>query len=178
MEPYRVDVGDILHDLGASVAVEADVSIDAIEFGDITFDPAGPVKLDVNLTNTGTGVVAQGHALIDLRTDCSRCLESFVLHVKGSVEGLYTTPQHAEGLPEDQEWEPLTDDSVDLMPAVLAAIRVELPLAPLHAEDCMGICPTCGCDLNQGACGCTPDTSTEGPFGVLKSLLEDADTPE
>ena len=44
-------------------------------------------------------------------------------------------------------------------------------------EDCQGLCPTCGANLNEGPCGCEPvseeetgDEAPPNPFSVLKGF--------
>ena len=44
---------------------------------------------------------------------------------------------------------------IDLTEAVQEQILLSLPLRPLCREDCKGLCPGCGEDLNKGACGCS-----------------------
>ena len=66
---------------------------------------------------------------------------------------------------------------------VVAAIVFELPLVPLCDEDCKGLCPTCGANLNEGPCGCEkeqPDGPDEfelvkNPFAALANFSFDSD---
>lgn len=169
--PYPVDVGDILHDLGATIVVTDDVAVEPVAVGGAEFRPAGPAAVHVTLSNTGAGVVASGSIDVDLDTECSRCLAEFTLHVTGEIEGFYTTPEKAEEISDDQEWEPLGDGIIDLSHALEAAVRIELPLAPLHDEECAGICPVCGVDRNLAACECEDSASAPGPFDALKGLF-------
>ncbi|MRR10305.1 DUF177 domain-containing protein, partial [bacterium] len=46
---------------------------------------------------------------------------------------------------------------IDLWPELREAVLLALPLKPLCREDCRGICPACGRDLNEGSCGCRED---------------------
>ena len=52
------------------------------------------------------------------------------------------------GTDRDEEAYPLTGDELDLEPLARDAVLLELPLAPLCAEDCQGLCPTCGANRN------------------------------
>lgn len=171
MDSYPVDVRELRHDLGATLHVDSDVELPTMEFGQSSFEPASPAHATVTVSNTGAGIVAYGTIDVDFHTQCVRCLEPFVLHVTGEVEGFYTTPEHAESLAEEQEWAPITNDTIDLYPALDAAARIELPLAPVHAEDCGGICPVCGANRNVDQCTCTVDEPVPGPFDALKTLL-------
>ena len=46
------------------------------------------------------------------------------------------------------------------------------PFVILCKEDCKGLCPTCGADLNEGPCACdsSDDIDPDNPFAVLKNL--------
>ena len=46
--------------------------------------------------------------------------------------------------------------AIDLEAPVREVLMLELPLAPLCAPDCLGICPTCGVDRNERSCECPP----------------------
>lgn len=172
MESLKVDATEILHDLGASIFVDEDIDVGTYEFGGETFVPARPAHVSVTVTNAGDGIVALGTVEVAFAAECSRCLVPFTLELSGEVEGFYTTPDKAEELSEDQEWEPLGEGIVDLAHAIESAVRIELPFAPLHAEDCAGICPTCGCDLNESECSCDSDAAKPGPFDSLQGMFE------
>lgn len=174
MNPYPVDVSEIAHDLGASINVDDKIDVGDLAVGETVFVPAGPATISVTVTNGGDGIVAYGTINADFLTECSRCLEPFTEHVTGEVEGFYTTPEKAQELPDDQEWEPL-GDKIDIAHALEAALRISMPFAPLHDPDCKGICPECGGDLNITACGCAPTEGRESPFAALKDLLEPGD---
>lgn len=171
---YVVDVGDILHDLGLSIAVKDELSIDDIHYNEILFAFEGPVHFDALITNTGAGLVLSGKVSASIRTDCSRCLESFVFPLDADIEGFFTTQDKAADLPEDQEWEPVHDETIDLLPSLVSAITIELPIAPVHDPQCRGICPECGCDLNASTCSCESQDRSSGPFEALRSLFKDS----
>ena len=58
----------------------------------------------------------------------------------------------------------------------MAALVLEAPFAPVHDDECAGLCYTCGADLNEGGCGCEHGVSDDHPFAALGSLFED-ETP-
>ena len=53
-------------------------------------------------------------------------------------------------------WAPAAFPGVSVWQACLYAILLELPIAPHCRENCEGLCPRCGADLNDGPCAC-PD---------------------
>jgi len=62
--------------------------------------------------------------------------------------------RYAPGSVNEDELYPIVDDTIDLEPLARDAIVLELPMAPLCREDCLGLCPQCGADRNEGECGC------------------------
>jgi uncharacterized protein len=173
---YRTTVRGLSDALASSRTLTGEVDMADVELGGQPFHFEGPVTFEVTLTNAGTGIVAEGSATANVLTPCSRCLCDAHLTVEAEVEGFYVLPGRDADLPEEQETELIADDSsIDLEPAITAAVVVELPYAPLHSEDCKGICPSCGADLNASQCDCAlpmPDS----PFAVLQDLhLEDED---
>jgi uncharacterized protein len=43
---------------------------------------------------------------------------------------------------------------LDLESLARDAVMLELPLAPLCSEDCLGLCPQCGANRNETSCTC------------------------
>lgn len=167
---YCIDVRGILDEHGGIVSVDAQVPVPAITLGTEKYDTVGPAHLVATLTNTGAGVVLWGEVQLVVIATCSRCLEPFELSVTGEVEGFYVHHGHERDLPEEQEFAFITEGSVDVMDPLLGAVALAIPFAPVHAEDCAGICVTCGADLSEGSCACAPDLS-RSPFMALKDLL-------
>ena len=167
---YSIDVRAILEDLGASIALDSEVDIPVIVLGTESFVPTRPTHVIADVTNTGAGIVASGTLDAEFNATCSRCLKDFALRVDAPLEAFYVAHGQEHELPEEQEVGYIAEGAVDLMEQIIASLVLELPFAPLHAEDCPGICPQCGADLADGACSCRPDDS-DSPFAVLKDLL-------
>jgi uncharacterized protein len=108
---------------------------------------------------------------------CSRCLESYDLPLELRFDLLYTTLPEEAGFGESRmDEEQVTRTRFDGVRIDLGALLSEqiylgLPLKPLCHEGCRGLCPRCGANRNQGACGC-PEERTEDPrLRILKDLL-------
>ena len=78
---------------------------------------------------------------------------------------------------DDDEFEFVSEDGViDFEPALKAALIYDLPMVPLHDENCLGLCSQCGKNLNKGNCDCTfeeDEDFSKNPFAVLKNLKFD-----
>ena len=61
-------------------------------------------------------------------------------------------------------------DEIDLAPLVDEQTLLALPTRPLCSEDCRGLCPRCGANLNAGPCDC-PAPAADGRLAVLQTML-------
>ena len=59
-------------------------------------------------------------------------------------------------------------ETVDVTPDLREDILLALPAYPVCREDCRGLCPTCGRNLNDGSCSCQPPGSLR--WGSLDGL--------
>jgi uncharacterized protein len=174
MQPYPISVAEILDEHGASLHLEGDLDLGSFSVGEEPFEGIAPAHFALDLTNTGSGVIAMGDIAGELKANCARCLCDFPLLVTGEVEAFYVEARYADEIPEETDVEPVTaEGEIDIAPALMAAITVEIPLAALHDPECPGLCPTCGADLNDGPCDCHEDVDAQYPFAALEALLPD-----
>ncbi|WP_330185450.1 DUF177 domain-containing protein [Nocardia sp. NBC_01503] len=105
----------------------------------------GAVELDLTLQSVSEGVLVLGTVRATLEGECSRCLESFTDDIELHLTELFAYPESAtEKTTEEDEVHRLVDDMIELEPAVVDAVGLELPLQPLCEPDCAGLCPECG----------------------------------
>ena len=133
---------------------------------------ARPLDVDLTAHDVGEGVLVRGTLKTAVRLACRRCLEPVEHPVDAHVELFFAPP--AEGDDEhadDGEVYPLParGDDLDLTGAVREQVLLETPEFALCREDCRGLCPTCGRDLNQGGCDCAP-AEAGSPWSALKNV--------
>jgi uncharacterized protein len=129
----------------------------------------------VRSTRTGSRYLLEGDIEAAIRVDCSRCLKSFDFRI---VTDFKLVLQRGGAVPEGVEEEDFIvlseaqEFDFDVFPAVREAVLLDMPIKYLCAESCVGICPKCGADLNEGACGCSAE-DTDPRWGPLKKLLKE-----
>lgn len=175
MVEYRLDVRPFLDDVGGGTHVTDTLEIDDFKVGEECFVVNAPIAFDVTVSNAGEALVAVGTVKAAVTATCSRCLCDFPTEIVGDVEGYWPRPGHPVPEGEDVTGEVDSAGSLDLGPALMSALVVEAPFAPLHDEDCAGLCLKCGADLNEGACGCDADIDPAHPFAGLRSLVDTED---
>jgi uncharacterized protein len=113
-----------------------------------------------------------------LELPCSRCLEPFSWPVDSSFDLRYQP--HAQNTGEGEreiEEDDLTtafyeNETIDLGQLMREQFYLALPMKPLCAETCLGLCVQCGANRNQETCGCSREW--EDPrLAVLKTLRTD-----
>jgi uncharacterized protein len=116
---------------------------------------AQPINGEVRLSRTGRSVLARAHLTTAIEGYCSRCLTAIVAPIDVDIEEEALPSIDIDtGLPVDVEQEPdalRLDDhhELDLAEPVREAISLAEPITLLCREECRGLCPTCGVDLNN-----------------------------
>jgi uncharacterized protein len=139
---------------------------------------ARPIEGHVKLTNSGRGILVQGHLETALTEPCSRCLRDAVAAVRLDIEEEALPSIDLEsGLPVDVDAEPdvlRLDDhhELDLEPAIRDAVSLAEPIAPLCRPDCPGLCEICGLDLATNPGHRHPDDDVDPRLAAMASLRD------
>ncbi len=167
-----IPVGDLLRRPGSTRDEVRSVVLDGLRTSTATVPAGAPVEVRAHLEAVNEGIVLTGEVRTTWTGECRRCLCPIeralvapVLEVfeANAVDG-ETRPLGASArLPASRGGSP----EVDLEPVAREAVLLELPLAPLCAEDCRGLCDQCGADRNQD-----PDHAHEAPADPRWSGLD------
>jgi uncharacterized protein len=122
----------------------------------------GPVTLDLEARMTPTGqVLVRGAVEAPLLHECRRCLTPVHRTLKAEVALVWTDPGEAGAESDDDSEEVRVLEpgvgEIDLGEAVREELILAAPAYVLCREDCKGLCPRCGADLNEGPCECVDD---------------------
>ncbi len=171
-----IDVRSILDHVGGSIDLSGDYELDRLVVGHETFVARGPVRVEATLSNAGESLVAYGTASFPATATCSRCLCEFPIDIAGDLDGIWERP--GQPLPDEEAAEPVDSEGrVDIGPSIIAALTIEAPFAPLHDEECLGLCASCGADLNVEECSCGSEPDADHPFAALRDLgLKETDS--
>lgn len=185
MEPIRVLIDERLEGAGSVLPLSGHIDEPGYELGGREFKLPGGIDYDLVLTNAGEGILASGMVRAHVLGTCDRCLEDAEFDIASELDEYFLFEAPAEEELSDDEDEvdfSLVDEdhTIDVSEPIMAAILMETPFVVLCREDCKGLCPTCGANLNEGDCGCTAkreaEKLAESPFAALADLnLEDDD---
>jgi uncharacterized protein len=119
----------------------------------------GPVRL----MHTQGGVLVQGRLCGEATLLCARCLDPVTVPLDVELEEIFTPTIDVltgRSLLSEEEDRALWIDErhiLDLSEVVRQDVLLALPMHALCTEECRGLCPVCGQNLNQGSCSCAPE---------------------
>jgi uncharacterized protein len=172
----RVDeIRDKVRDLSAVEEVASYPALAALqESGECTF--LAPLRLRLTVAREYDHIRVDGEVETRMRLSCSRCLSEFEAGIVSPFTIFYI-PSSAGGS-QDEEVE-LTEhdlisvtfegDEIDFTDEISEQVLMEIPFKPLCREECKGLCPQCGTDLNTAECTCSGQ-QVSLTFSALKNL--------
>jgi DUF177 domain-containing protein len=144
-----------IRDLGRG-PVETDAELEPADpiLDGLGLELAGPVTVEGSLQATSEGeYLWRGRIRASVTAECRRCLTNVRQEIDAGVDVLFSSDPDAA---DDPSIYPLAETATHV--DVGEAVREELALAAqpyvLCREDCAGLCPKCGADLNAGPCEC------------------------
>jgi len=154
---------------------------------ELEFDPTHIDLEGESLTLTDkvkfAGEIAKADKRADLRgvlnadvlLDCSRCLEPVAKHLEFPFRAIFVDPADDEPNAEAEVSDDALDESVafdgkiDMAEVVREQLLLAVPEQIFCREDCRGLCPKCGSNLNLIDCKCADD-EIDPRWAALKSL--------
>ncbi len=118
------------------------------------------VQGEVKLMRTDRSILVKGKIHTDSDLNCGRCLSPFKAEGTLDIEEEYfPTRDIMNGAPLPGPAEPgvFTIDEngiLDLTEAIRQYAVLVSPMKPLCRQDCAGLCPACGTNLNESTCDC------------------------
>ena len=136
-----------------------------------------PVLLEGEVSRIEKGFSLDARLTYGGRLECSRCLGGYPFETREDFSLLLTkraAPAGSEiALAGDELDEYFYDDPViPVAPIAEERIQMAVPMKPLCREDCRGLCPMCGEDLNLIECGCAAQAEDPRwePLRLLKKV--------
>ncbi|NOU93476.1 DUF177 domain-containing protein [Paenibacillus sp. LMG 31456] len=145
----------------------------------------GPLHVKLHAQYQGEVAEVTGELSIEVEQPCSRCLvpvkqkHEIPFHETFARAADESKPDdddefeyHEDDYHENEEIHYVKDEKIELLPYVLENVVLALPLVPLCGEDCQGLCPVCGTNRNEHACGCKQDTTDPRLAGLADFFKE------
>ena len=134
-----------------------------------------PAAINGKVRLSGDEVFVNGHLDTRARVECDRCLKPVELPVNADftleyISGSeYESSEVAELTEAEMSVSVFDGNGIDVDEIVKEQILLAVPTRMLCREECKGICPQCGTDLNTGDCDCVTN-DIDPRWAALKSL--------
>jgi len=134
-----------------------------------------PIKIRLHLSRSGKVILLRSRIEAKVEWMCARCLDPFsrtlTSEFKTSLKPRpdFPLPDEVELNREDLETEFYEGEEIDVTPLVQDQILLTLPPKALCDEECRGLCPKCGQNLNRGICQCS-EKVTDPRFELLRNF--------
>lgn len=166
----QIDLRPLEH---GSVQIAGSLAPDDPRLEGLDVDLAKPVEVTGQLAGAGPGrYYWRGELATSVRGVCRRCLTPVDVAVAVPVGVMFTEDPSAD---DPSAWVIEPQASVlDLSEPVREELILSAPMYVVCREDCRGLCPGCGEDLNVGSCTCRPSADPRwGPLEALRNVLPD-----
>ncbi|MCK8827246.1 DUF177 domain-containing protein [Natroniella acetigena] len=155
----KVNIAEIKDDLGAMMTVEMPIALNNKLIEEQKITVVDPSSLELKIINSEGEYVVVGTASLSLQAICSRCLEKFKRSLEFEIKG---------EVPEEE----VEDVELDISNILVEHIRLATPMKYICDEDCQGLCPNCGKNLNEEDCDCIMH-KVDPRLAKLEKLLPD-----
>jgi len=127
----------------------------------------GPALAKGQVINVAGALELRGEITVPMTCVCDRCISSFTVEKRLPVIAYLAEELSDEDNPDIFL---LEDGSVDLDEVFLTAFLLAMESKIVCDEDCLGLCTTCGANLNEGPCTCPGEIDPR--LAALQQLLE------
>ena len=134
-----------------------------------------PVNVDLEIQKRSDHIHIQGALQGTLQVTCHRCLTAFLWPLKEPID-IYLIEEEELVPAEEMELEARELDfeffdgvAIEIDQLVVEQLFLALPVKILCSEDCRGLCPGCGANLNEEQCQCEKNTGGS-PFAALEAI--------
>jgi len=145
-----------------------------------------PICFQLRLQKSGQIVEVDGQMQTRAGLVCGRCLQPFTADIRSAFALTFTPLGAEQDSAEDAEIELDADElgliyykeeTLELLQPLQEQILMALPISPVCDPGCLGLCPECGCDLNQEKCNCVKQPFNN-KFASLAGLKTGNKNPE
>jgi uncharacterized protein len=150
----QLELGRLKHDLGYRLPLQLSAVCDPVACGYNDMRLKEPLVLSGLAENIAGEIQVTGQLFAILLVNCGRCGAAFPLSMSLPFQETYCNQEAPPDEAGERDKHVFSGVSINLTPEALRALFAELPMKPLCREDCRGLCPVCGVDLNFGQCSC------------------------
>ena len=171
-----IDVSSILKEFGGKISFDDKVEISDLNFGGGNYRFSEPLSVKGGVSNTGGALSLKADVSGVMTTQCARCMKDIDISVEFTISETLMKSDDGDGrngtVPEDEDVIVFEGNTISLDEIIENNFITNLSPRYLCREDCKGLCPKCGADLNEGDCGCE-DVEIDPRWAALADMIKE-----
>ncbi len=164
----KLDIRKVLERVGDTEEVSIKVDLNDIKYRGLKPFTA-PVDLFAQAKNRAGVVTLDCTYKYTLNLTCDRCIAPFTQEVEQTTTHTVLRELNSK---DDDDYVVAPEGIIELLPLATNDILLSLPAKFLCKEQCEGLCPKCGQDLNTGKCDCSSKT-VDPRLAALDKFFDD-----
>ena len=164
----KINIASVLKNDGASKAFSGNLELGTFDYMGSTLAFEKPLLIEGQVENIGGTLELSATITGEYTTECSRCgvkvCEKLTAELFESVDNEFTDI--------DEECIVVSGNVIDITGSIDACIFGSIPMQFLCKEDCKGLCPVCGIDLNNNECNCEVEVY-DPRFAIFRKLSKE-----
>lgn len=165
-----IDVSSILKEIGGRIELNGNVALSDTDFLGETYRFEKPAEIKGHISNNGKSLILQAQCSGMMTVQCARCMKDIDVRFEFDMDE--TLVRQEGSVSEDDDVILFDDTSIEIDDIVANNFLMNIEGKYLCKEDCKGLCPECGADLNEGDCGCTRD-DIDPRWAALVDIMKD-----
>lgn len=171
-----INITSLLKEDGSILNIDYKDNVDGLEPKTDDYVLKKPVSFQGKLKNDYGTLKLSGLITLEYEMFCYRCLESIISTMEIFVEEDILNTLDKDEVEDDDEQDQddfftYEDNLLNLDKILLEAIVLKMPMRKICKQDCKGLCPECGINLNYDSCTCKDDGDINPNMEILKKLL-------
>lgn len=126
------------------------------------------VKVSGTVSKKGTTFVCIAEVTAEVYFSCDKCLKPTTKILEFPIKEKFSNVQGVNF--QEEEIIYFSGTEINLTDWVISNIYVNMPMRVICDENCKGLCPKCGCNLNLGSCSCS-NIFYDTRFKALSSIF-------
>lgn len=177
MNKYLVSINDLPPSGKEFKLDDQDIWLDPIKEFKMDCRIVAPLKAHIFVMPADEGCLVRGELRGEVIVPCNRCAENADLNIDSKFDEYEEIPEMTRASQDSKNAEghivfDRNAPMLNLAEIAWEQFMLSLPVRPLCKDDCKGLCPKCGANLNLGACAC--DNSSGDPrLAALQGLKID-----
>lgn len=168
-----LELSDIIKNDNGQMSIDCDADIRGADFLGEDFVFTEPVHIVGRVTNNTKNLELEAKAEGKMRVRCARCAKEFVTGFAFPIDEILV--REGGEIDADSEAIVFSGSEVELDDIIINNFLMNVEGRYLCSEDCKGLCPVCGCDLNEGSCDCDRE-NIDPRWAKLAEIMKDTTT--